>query len=154
MDYYIKTDKSYLGKIDADIDELLSECVKEIKGKLDEKPPIIVFGKPATQHRNIGFFSNESIGYHYAGQLAASKPASDQVEHGKRDHQKPIGDQRHARSRKAGSGGVEVGNRAGRAGYDHSGTGCQGRRFDQGPRCGERFLRLSWFSRAMLYLGE
>ena len=74
MDYYIKTDKSYLGKIDADIDDLLSECVKEIKGKLDENPPIIVFGKPATQHRNIGFFSNESIGYHYAGQLAASKP--------------------------------------------------------------------------------
>jgi hypothetical protein len=28
----------------------------------------------ATQHRNIGFFSNESVGYHYAGQLSASKP--------------------------------------------------------------------------------
>lgn len=74
MEYYIKTDKSYFGKIDADIDDLLLECIEEIKGKLDEKPPVIVFGKPAVQHRNIGFFSNESIGYHYAGQLAASKP--------------------------------------------------------------------------------
>ncbi len=74
MEYYIKTDSSYLGKVDADIDELLLECVDEINGKLDEKPPIIIFGKPATQHRNIGFFSNTSIGYHYAGQLAASKP--------------------------------------------------------------------------------
>ena len=74
MEYYIKTDKSYLGKVSIDVDELLLECVKEIEGKLDEKPPVIVFGKPAVQHRNIGFFSDNSIGYHYAGQLSASKP--------------------------------------------------------------------------------
>lgn len=74
MEYYIKTDKSYFGKIDADIDDLLLECIDDIKGKLDEKPPVVVFGKHAIQHRNIGFFSNTSIGYHYAGQLAASKP--------------------------------------------------------------------------------
>ena len=74
MEYYIKTNKSYFGKIDADIDDLLLECIDEIKGKLDKKPPVIIFGKPALQHRNIGFFSNESIGYHYARQLAASKP--------------------------------------------------------------------------------
>lgn len=74
MEFYIKTDTSYFGKVNADIDDLLLECIDEIKGNLDEKPPIIIFGKPATQHRNIGFFSNESIGYHYARQLAASKP--------------------------------------------------------------------------------
>lgn len=74
MEYYIKTNKSYFGKIDADIDDLLLECIEEIKDNLDETPPVIIFGKLAVQHRNIGFFSNESIGYRYAGQLAASKP--------------------------------------------------------------------------------
>jgi alkylated DNA repair dioxygenase AlkB len=74
MEYYIKTDSSYFGKISADIDDLLIECIDEIQGKLDEKPPIMLFGKRANQQRNIGFFSNESIGYRYSGQLSASKP--------------------------------------------------------------------------------
>lgn len=74
MEYYIKTDASYFGKVDADIDDLLLECISEINDKLDEKPPVMVFGKPAVQNRNIGFFSNSSIGYYYSGQLAASKP--------------------------------------------------------------------------------
>ena len=74
MEYYIKTYTSYFGKIDADIDDLLLECIEEIKGKLDEKPPLILFGKQVNQQRNIGFFSNESIGYRYSGQLAASNP--------------------------------------------------------------------------------
>lgn len=74
MEYYIKTEHSYLGKVDADIDDLLLECIGEIDGQLLVNPPITVFGKPATQHRNIGFFSNTSIGYYYSGQLAASKP--------------------------------------------------------------------------------
>ncbi len=74
MEYYIKTETSYFGKVDANIDDLLLECIGEINGKLDEKPPVMVFGKPAVQHRNIGFFSNTSIGYYYSGQLSASKP--------------------------------------------------------------------------------
>ena len=74
MDYYIKTERSYFGKINADIDDLLLECIDEIKDMLEIKPPVIIFGKPATQHRNIGFFSNVSIGYHYSRQLSASKP--------------------------------------------------------------------------------
>lgn len=74
MEFYIQTEKSYFGKIGADIDDILLECINEIKGQLDEKPPITVFGKPTVQHRNIGFFSNTSIGYHYSGKLAASKP--------------------------------------------------------------------------------
>lgn len=74
MEYYIKTDRSYLGKVYAEIDDLLQECVDDIWGKLDEKPAITVYGKPATQHRNIGFFSDQSIGYYYSRQLAASKP--------------------------------------------------------------------------------
>ena len=76
MEYYIKTENSYFGKIGADIDDLLLECIEEINGKLDENPPIIVFGKPAVQRRNIGFFSDKSIGYYYSGQLAESRPIS------------------------------------------------------------------------------
>ncbi len=74
MEYYVKTDNSYFGKVDADIDELLFECVSEIEGQLNESPQIIAFGKLSTQHRNIGFFSDESIGYYYSNQLSASKP--------------------------------------------------------------------------------
>ena len=73
MEFYIKTDKSYFGKVDADIDDLLLECIKEVEGNLIKNPTINVFGREAVQHRNIGFFSNESIGYYYSGQLAASK---------------------------------------------------------------------------------
>lgn len=74
MDFYIQTERSYFGKINADIDDLLLECVQELDGNLNETPIISVFGREAVQHRNIGFFSNDSEGYRYSGQLAASKP--------------------------------------------------------------------------------
>ena len=74
MEYYINTGTSYFGKVNADIDDLLVECIDEIECKLLEKPPIIVWSKHATQHRNIGFFSNESVGYYYSNQLAPSMP--------------------------------------------------------------------------------
>lgn len=74
MEYYLKTDKSYFGKIDADLDDLLELCVNDIEGKLEIKPPVIVYGKRATQHRNVAFFSNDSGGYHFAGQIAQAKP--------------------------------------------------------------------------------
>jgi alkylated DNA repair dioxygenase AlkB len=63
-----------MGKINADIDDLLCECVQEVDGNLNETPSINVFGKESIQHRNIGFFSDISEGYRYSGQLAASKP--------------------------------------------------------------------------------
>ena len=39
-------------------------------------PPIVVFGKQGVQHRDIGFFSDESIGYKYSNQMIASQPLS------------------------------------------------------------------------------
>lgn len=42
----------------------------------EHEPQIIVFGKPANQHRDIGFFSDESIGYRYSGQIIKSQPLS------------------------------------------------------------------------------
>lgn len=74
MEYLIQTDKSYFGVIDVELNDLLNDCVKEIDGLLDITPPIVVFGKKCQQNRNIGFFSNSSIGYNYSNQLSPSKP--------------------------------------------------------------------------------
>jgi alkylated DNA repair dioxygenase AlkB len=72
----IVTQKSYLAiySVPEGKEQVVDKCVEEIEGKLLKNPGIIVFGKPAIQHRSIGFFSNESEGYRYSGQLAASQP--------------------------------------------------------------------------------
>ena len=71
----IKTEKSFLhiysGEEYAD---LILLCIEEIKDELLEKPPIKMRGKTVHQQRDVGFFSNESIGYYYSRQLAKSKP--------------------------------------------------------------------------------
>jgi alpha-ketoglutarate-dependent dioxygenase alkB family protein 2 len=54
--------------------ELIEKCVDEVKDELLHKPPIKMYGKIVHQQRDIGFFSDTSIGYYYAGQLAKSKP--------------------------------------------------------------------------------
>jgi len=41
-----------------------------------EEPPIVVYGKPAKQHRDVAFYSDESAGYRYSGQMMASLPLS------------------------------------------------------------------------------
>jgi alkylated DNA repair dioxygenase AlkB len=41
----------------------------------------MIFGKPAVQNRNNGFFSNSSIGYYYSGKLTASKPLTSALNH-------------------------------------------------------------------------
>jgi alkylated DNA repair dioxygenase AlkB len=71
----VQTEKSYLGiySLPDENKDLVERCVKEIDGKLLKNPPIIVYGRQAYQHRSIGFFSNESEGYRYSGQLAESQ---------------------------------------------------------------------------------
>ena len=71
----IQTERSYLGifSFPEGKETLLNLCVDEVEGKLLKNPPIVVFGKQAFQHRSIGFFSNESEGYRYSGQLAKSQ---------------------------------------------------------------------------------
>lgn len=44
---------------------------------LEHRPAITVFGKQGRQNRDVGFFSDTSIGYRYSGTLMRSKPASD-----------------------------------------------------------------------------
>jgi alkylated DNA repair dioxygenase AlkB len=56
--------------------ELLDQCVSYVEPQLEERPEIIIYGKPCKQHRNVGFFSDESIGYKYSKKLMKSKPLS------------------------------------------------------------------------------
>jgi alkylated DNA repair dioxygenase AlkB len=56
--------------------ELLVNCIKDIELQLEERPEIIIFGKKCKQQRNVGFFSNKSIGYKYSKKMMDSKPLS------------------------------------------------------------------------------
>lgn len=71
MDTLIDTGTSSLIVIpdyaDIDMDKLLAL-------ELVHYPPIKVFGKEGIQHRDVGFFSDESKGYRYSGQIITSKP--------------------------------------------------------------------------------
>jgi alkylated DNA repair dioxygenase AlkB len=53
--------------------ELLEKCIIDIELQLEERPEIIIFGKKCKQQRNVGFFSNESIGYKYSKKMMDSK---------------------------------------------------------------------------------
>lgn len=75
MQNLIKTEKSFLNTYSCEeYSEIIENCIKEIKDELLVKPPIQLYGKTVHQQRDIGFFSDESIGYYYSGQLAKSKP--------------------------------------------------------------------------------
>lgn len=58
---------------------LIDECVAYVKPLLEQKPEVIVFGKKCKQNRNVGFFSEESIGYKYSNNLMKSQPLGDKM---------------------------------------------------------------------------
>lgn len=77
----IKTNKSFLIKENlteihnCQIDKkLLENCIEDIKNLLEIKPPMKIYDKIVHQKRDVGFFSDKSIGYYYSNQLAKSKP--------------------------------------------------------------------------------
>jgi len=75
MQTLIKTEKSFLNIcLCEEYSDVIEKCIEEIKDELLVKPPIQLYGKTVYQQRDIGFFSNESIGYYYSRQLAKSKP--------------------------------------------------------------------------------
>jgi alkylated DNA repair dioxygenase AlkB len=74
MKSLIQTKKSFLHIDEFEDTTLIQSCIDEIHDKLIVKPQIIIYGKHVSQNRNVGFFSNTSIGYYYSGQLAKSKP--------------------------------------------------------------------------------
>ena len=67
---------AYLDKGIFTNEQLLENCIIDIESQLEERPEIIVFGKKCKQQRNVGFFSNESIGYKYSNKMMESKPLS------------------------------------------------------------------------------
>lgn len=67
------TDKSKLWVVE----NYTKDYYKELKTlPLLVEPPIRVFGKDCNQRRNIGFFSDTSVGYKYSGQIMHSQPLS------------------------------------------------------------------------------
>ena len=59
--------------------ELLETCISEVSLLLEDRPEIIVFGKICKQQRQVGFFSDESIGYRYSNKLMPSQPLSENL---------------------------------------------------------------------------
>lgn len=53
---------------------LIDECVAYVKPLLEKNPEVVVFGKKCRQNRNVGFFSDKSIGYKYSNKLMKSQP--------------------------------------------------------------------------------
>ena len=70
---------SFLDKGNFADTELLKRCIIDIDTQLEERPEIILFGKKCKQQRNVGFFSNESIGYKYSKKMMDSKPLSESM---------------------------------------------------------------------------
>lgn len=81
MQTLIKTEKSFLNQYDLpeNFNVIIKNITEEINDKLLVNPPIIVYGKKCHQHRAIAFFSNESIGYRYSGQIANSKELTENL---------------------------------------------------------------------------
>lgn len=69
----IQTEQSFLTVQQFPLQNLVRQCIIEVNNKLIKNPEIVIYGKTCIQHRSIGFFSNDSIGYHYSGQLAESQ---------------------------------------------------------------------------------
>lgn len=53
--------------------DLIDKCISDIQDKLVHKPEIKVFGKVCHQPRDVGFFSDESVGYRYSRQIMRSQ---------------------------------------------------------------------------------
>lgn len=68
----LKMTEDFLSPLKAD--SLFEKCLEL---ELVKNPKIVVYGKEATMHRSVGFFSNTSRGYRYSGQIADSKPLPD-----------------------------------------------------------------------------
>lgn len=76
----LTTQQSYLKIGNYSNTYLLETAVQEIQGLLLTNPEVIIYGKVAHQHRSIGFFSNESVGYSYSGKIAQSQPLTPSLE--------------------------------------------------------------------------
>lgn len=60
------------GWIEADYANVFFALTKQLP--LEDKPTCKIFGRECIMHRSIGFFSNNSDGYNYAGQISKASP--------------------------------------------------------------------------------
>jgi alkylated DNA repair dioxygenase AlkB len=73
----METDRSFLKFQEFMDKKLLEKCVADVTDNVEINPPLRrMFGKECFMRRGVGFFSNDSIGYPYSGQLAASRPVT------------------------------------------------------------------------------
>jgi alkylated DNA repair dioxygenase AlkB len=79
MERVFGDDKAFLSKSIFEDKELLEQIVEGIKDELEIRPEIIVYGKICKQNREVGFFSDESIGYEYSNKIMKSKPLSESL---------------------------------------------------------------------------
>lgn len=75
----IETEKSSLYYDNYNDFNLLNDCINDISSSLLEYPKTIIYNKPATFHRCIGFFSDESMGYNYTRQIQKALPLSNNL---------------------------------------------------------------------------
>ena len=59
--------------------ELLHLCLKDIEGKLLEKPTIVVYGKECHQQRNVAFFSDTVPHYTYSNKAMLAQPLTENL---------------------------------------------------------------------------
>jgi alkylated DNA repair dioxygenase AlkB len=67
--------------LDAAEYEMIRNAIAEIEGKLEECPPIELYGKVARQQRHVGFFADPAVthGYFYSRSVAKSIPPGESI---------------------------------------------------------------------------
>ena len=71
----METERSFLKFLNFTDTELLERCVVDVTDNVEINPRLgQMFGKECFMRRGVGFFSDESLGYYYSGQLSASRP--------------------------------------------------------------------------------
>jgi alkylated DNA repair dioxygenase AlkB len=82
MEHHIllQTTDSFLATYRLNEDELIEQCVSEVKDQLVPRPEFILYDKVCHQNRNLAFFSNTSSGYKYSTYLAKSIPLTPSLE--------------------------------------------------------------------------
>lgn len=76
MSILLKNEKSSLigYKMGNNLKKLIEKAIPEFEDSLRVRPEMKIYGRTVHENRNIGFFSNESIGYSYSGKIENSIP--------------------------------------------------------------------------------
>ena len=76
---FSKYDESLTTQMFSD-EQLVKKCVDDVKNKLFVKPYVCTIrGKECYSNRNVGFFSDFSIGYQYSGQFMPSQSLTENL---------------------------------------------------------------------------